>query len=80
MIFGCWLARRRLNSLNVSLAGLRAKLAGTQAAIRFVAKGSYIPGSMVYDSLDLPRQIAEHEERKRQIEAALGPNVGGNPQ
>ena len=63
-----WWARRRVNRLDVMLAGLRAKLAATNGAIRLVAEGSSIPGSLVYDLLELPRLIAELEETKRQIE------------
>ena len=67
-----WWARRRVNRLDVMLAGLRAKLAATNGAIRLVAEGSSIPGSLVYDLRELPRLIAELEETKRQIER---PNV-----
>jgi hypothetical protein len=63
-----WLARRRVNRLDVMLAGLRAKLAATYGAIRLVEQGSSIPGSLVYDLRELPRLIAELEETKRQIE------------
>lgn len=63
-----WWARRRVNRLNVMLAGLRAKLEATNGAIRLVAEGSSIPGSLVYDLRELPRLIAELEEKKRQIE------------
>jgi hypothetical protein len=70
-----WWARRRVNRLDVMLAGLRAKLAATNGAIRLVAEGSSIPGELVYDLRELPRLIAELEETKRQIER---PNVRAN--
>jgi len=63
-----WWARRRVNRLDVMLAGLRAKLDATNGAIRMVAEGSTIPGSLVYDLRELPKLIAELEETKRQIE------------
>ncbi|MEQ1691401.1 MAG: hypothetical protein ABMA00_08965 [Gemmatimonas sp.] len=71
-----WWARMRVNAIDVELAGLRAKLSATQGAIRMVAEGSSIPGSLVYDMRDLPRQIAELEERRRQT---LTPNDGDQP-
>ena len=71
-----WWARRRVNRLDVMLAGLRAKLEATKGAIRLVAEGSTIPGSLVYDLRELPRLIAELEETKRQIER---PNVAIKP-
>lgn len=67
-----WWARRRVNRLDVMLAGLRAKLEATNGAIRLAAEGSKIPGSLVYDLREPPKQIAELEETKRQIER---PNV-----
>lgn len=78
-----WWARRRVNSLDVTIAGLRAKLAATKDAIDLVAAGSSVPGALVYDLRELPRLIAEMEERKRQIEqpnglsspAAVGPQA-----
>jgi len=67
-----WWARRRVNRLDVMLAGLRAKLAATKGAIQLVAEGSNIPGSLVCDLRELLKLIAELEETKRQIER---PNV-----
>lgn len=58
-----WLIRR----IDVRLVGLRAKLKSTMEAINYIASGSSIPGAIVYDMRDLPRQIAELEERRRQI-------------
>ena len=63
-----WWERRRVSRLDVKLAGLRAKLEGTNGAIRLVADGSSIPGALVHDLRELPRLIAELEETKRQIE------------
>ena len=63
-----WWAQRRVNRLDVILAGLRAKLTATCKAIDLVAGGSSIPGSLVYDLRELPKLIAELEETKRQIE------------
>ena len=70
-----WWARRRVNRMNVMLAGLRAKLEATHNTIRLVAEGSIIPGSLVYDLRELPKLIAELEETKRQIER---PNDAAN--
>jgi len=67
-----WWARRRVNRLDVMLAGLRAKLAATNGAIQLVEEGSSIPGSLVYDLRELPKLIAELEETKRQIERLNG--------
>lgn len=69
-----WWARRRVNRLNVMLAGLRAKLAATNGAIRLVAEGSSIPGLLVHDLRELPKLIAELEETKRQIERPNRPS------
>lgn len=70
-----WWAQRRVNRLNVRLAGLRAQLAATNSTILMVAEGSNIPGPLVDDLRELPRLIAEIEEKKRQIER---PNAKDN--
>jgi len=63
-----WWARRRVNRLDVMLAGLHAKLESTKGTIRLAAQGSIIPGLLVSALQELPKLIAELEEKKRQIE------------
>lgn len=62
-----WWARRRVNRIDVKLAGLKAKLEATNNTLLFVANGSMIPGSLIYDLRNLPLLIAELEEAKLQI-------------
>ena len=62
--YGC-LTRWRLNRIDVKLAGLRAQLEATQKLINI--SSSKIPGILAMDLQVLPMQIAELEERRKQI-------------
>ena len=64
-----WLAQMRLKQLDVRLNGLRAKLVAVKEAVSLI-KGQ-VPGWLVYDLIEIPKQIAEMEEVKKQVLLAV---------
>lgn len=56
----------RIHKIDIRLAGLKAKL---QALKELANETTTIPGGLVMNLRDLPQEIAELEERKRQLEA-----------